>query len=110
MLIKFKYLFQERKELTLDTKNIPLLSVTSKGVVPQLDKIAKTRTPVFRKVIYPNDLILKSRSWCDHYMSAISNRKGSIATVYFVFYPVSNNISIPFMGYLFQNSFFKTIF
>ena len=112
MLIKFKYLFQERKELTLDTKKYPLLSVTrTKGITTQLQKIPKTRVPVARKIIYPNDIALSSKSWGDgNYVSSISSVTGSIATMYFILYPLSNNIDISYFGYLFQELSFKTIF
>lgn len=61
MLVKLKYLFKERVEFTKNT-SIPCYSVTKKGIIPQLDTIAKTRKIENRKIIYPNDYIFNSRS------------------------------------------------
>ena len=107
--IKFKYLFQERNELTLDTFTYPCFSVSRTiGIIPLGKNITKTRIPLKRKIIYPNDLVLKARSWGDHhYASALSSVTGSLSSVYFVFYSISNIINLKYMDYLFQSVFFK---
>ena len=107
--IKFKYLFKERNELTLDTLTYPCFSVSRIiGIIPLGKNVTKTRIPLKRKIIYPNDLVLKARSWGDHhYASALSSVTGSLSSVYFVFYSISNIINLKYMDYLFQSVFFK---
>ena len=62
-------LFEERRE-TVSDKDYPALSVTQKGIVPQLDNAAKTLAGDNRKLVLKNDFVINSRS----------DRKGSSGT------------------------------
>ena len=54
-------LFEERRE-TVSDKDYPALSVTQKGIVPQLDNAAKTLAGDNRKLVLKNDFVINSRS------------------------------------------------
>ena len=61
--------FEERREKVSD-KDYPPLSVTMKGIVPQLDNAAKSDAGDNRKLVLKNDFVINSRS----------DRKGSSGT------------------------------
>ena len=104
MLVKLKYLFRERVEFTKNT-SIPCYSVTKKGIIPQLDTIAKTRKIENRKIIYPNDYIFNSRS-SRFGSSGLASSIGSVASVNFVIYPISSLITMDYMNYYFKSPLF----
>ena len=104
MLVKLKYLFRERVEFTKNT-SIPCYSVTKKGIIPQLDTIAKTRKIENRKIIYPNDYIFNSRS-SRFGSSGLASSIGSVASVNLVIYPISSLITMDYMNYYFKSPLF----
>ena len=102
--MKLKYLLKERVELTKNT-SIPCYSVTKKGIIPQLDTIAKTRKIENRKLIYPNDYILNSRS-SRFGSSGLASSIGSVASVNLVIYPTSSLITMDYINYYFKSPLF----
>ena len=61
--------FIQRNE-TVSDKDFPALSVTKRGIVPQLDNVAKTSHNDNRKLVLKGDFVINSRS----------DRKGSSGT------------------------------
>ena len=53
--------FDERREKVSDV-DFPALSVTMKGIVPQLDNAAKTEAGDNRKLVRKSDFVINSRS------------------------------------------------
>ena len=71
-------------------KDFPPLSVTKKGVVPQLDTVAKTNDNDNRKLVKKNDFVINSRS--DRRGSCgISDYDGSVSLINTVLEPINSN-------------------
>ena len=60
-LNKIGSIYEERNTKVSD-KDFPPLSVTKKGIVPQLENAAKTDNGDNRKLIKKNDFVINSRS------------------------------------------------
>lgn len=70
-------------------KDFPPLSVTKKGIVPQLDTVAKTNDSDNRKLVKKNDFVINSRS--DRRGSCgISEYDGSVSLINTVLEPISS--------------------
>ena len=99
-------LFQERKEKGSDTEFLPL-SVTKKGIVPQLETAAKTDDGENRKIIRAGDFVINSRS--DRKGSGgLSDRDGSTSQISIVLQP--RNIFPRFAHHLLKSSAFQEEF
>ena len=71
-------------------KDFPPLSVTKKGVVPQLDTVAKTNDNDNRKLVKKNDFVINSRS--DRRGSCgISDYDGSVSLINTVLEPINSD-------------------
>ncbi|MBW2741612.1 MAG: restriction endonuclease subunit S, partial [Deltaproteobacteria bacterium] len=77
--------FEERREKVNDT-DYPPLSVTMKGIVPQLDNAAKTDHNDNRKRVSINDFVINSRS-DRRGSSGISELNGSVSVINIVLAP-----------------------
>lgn len=77
--------FEERREKVSD-KDYEPLSVTMKGIVPQLENAAKTEAGDNRKLVLKNDFVINSRS--DRKGSAgVSSLNGSVSLISTVLIP-----------------------
>lgn len=86
-LLRLGQLFRERKEKGSD-KDFPPLSVTMRGIVPQLETAAKTDDGDNRKVVRVGDYVINSRS--DRKGSGgISDHEGSVSLISIVLQPRS---------------------
>ena len=86
-LYRLGQLFRERKEKGSD-KDFPPLSVTMRGIVPQLETAAKTDDGDNRKVVRVGDYVINSRS--DRKGSGgISDHEGSVSLISIVLQPRS---------------------
>lgn len=91
--------FQERKVKVSD-KDYPALSVTKKGVLPQLENAAKTNDGDNRKLVKKGDFVINSRS--DRKSSSgISDRDGSVSLINIIIEPI--NIQPAFCHYLLRS-------
>lgn len=77
--------FEERREIVNDTDYRPL-SVTMKGIVPQLDTAAKTDHNDNRKRVAINDFVINSRS-DRRGSSGVSDLNGSVSVINIVLAP-----------------------
>lgn len=77
--------FEERSEKVNDTDYLPL-SVTMKGIVPQLENVAKTDNNDNRKKVCINDFVINSRS-DRRGSSGISEYEGSVSVINIVLKP-----------------------
>jgi type I restriction enzyme, S subunit len=80
--------FEERREKVNDT-DYPPLSVTMKGIVPQLDTAAKTDHNDNRKRVVINDFVINSRS-DRRGSSGVSELNGSVSVINIVLTPRKN--------------------
>ena len=98
--------FKERKTTVSDT-DYPPLSVTMKGVVPQLDTAAKTDNNDNRKLVLAGDYVINSRS--DRKGSGgISDRDGSVSVISIVLEP--RGIDRQFAHFLLRSRTFQEEF
>jgi type I restriction enzyme, S subunit len=96
--------FRERTEIVSD-KDFKALSVTMKGIVPQLDNIAKTDNGDNRKKVCIGDFVINSRS--DRKGSGgISLYEGSVSVISNVL-KANSNYDIRYSNYLFTNKLFQ---
>ena len=96
----------ERNEKVSDLDYEPL-SVTKRGVVPQLETAAKSSNHNNRKLVLKGDFVINSRS--DRKMSSgIANSNGSVSVINTVIY--SNTISKEYTKYLLKNYSFAEEF
>ena len=80
--------YKERTTKVSD-RDFPPLSVTKKGIVPQLDTVAKTNDNDNRKLVKKNDFVINSRS--DRRGSCgISKYEGSVSLINTVLEPINN--------------------
>ena len=99
--------FVERTEKVSD-KNFAPLSVTMKGIVPQLDSIAKTNNGDNRKKVCINDFVINSRS--DRKGSGgLSKYEGSVSLINTVLKP-NYKYENRYTNYLFTNILFQEEF
>ena len=105
-LYRLGQLFRERKEKGSD-KDFPPLSVTMRGIVPQLETAAKTDDGDNRKVVRAGDYVINSRS--DRKGSGgISNYDGSVSLISIVLEP--RNINPRFAHHLLRSPAFQEEF
>ena len=85
-LYRLGQLLRERKEKGSD-KEYPPLSVTKKGILPQLETVAKSDDSENRKIVRKGDFVINSRS--DRKGSGgISNYDGSVSLINIVLEPL----------------------
>ena len=77
--------FNERRSKVSDN-DYPALSVTKKGVLPQLDNAAKTKDGDNRKLVKKGDFVINSRSDRKG-SSGVSDRDGSVSLINIVLKP-----------------------
>ena len=100
-------LYSERKE-KVDDINYSPLSVTMKGILPQLETAAKSDDHENRKHVCKNDFVINSRS--DRRGSCgISELEGSVSLINTVLIP-HKNMSNSFYNWLFKSSMFSDEF
>ncbi|MFN3933261.1 MAG: restriction endonuclease subunit S [Parvibaculum sp.] len=98
--------FRERKEKGSD-KEFPPLSVTMKGIVPQLESAAKSDDGDNRKIVRVGDYVINSRS--DRKGSGgISKYEGSVSLISIVLEPIG--IAPRFAHFLLRSSAFQEEF
>ena len=94
-------LFTQRKKKVSDF-DFPPLSVTKKGIVPQLESAAKSDDHTNRKLVKKDDFVINSRS--DRKMSCgVSEYEGSVSLINLVMIPKQEKLSIAFVKYLLKN-------
>ena len=99
-------LFKERKLKVSDKDFVPL-SVTMKGIVPQLDTAAKTDDGDNRKAVFEGDYVINSRS--DRKGSGgVSQIRGSVSLISTVLQP--KEIYRPFAHHLLRSTAFQEEF
>lgn len=105
-LYRLGQLFRERKEKGSDKDFLPL-SVTMRGIVPQLETAAKTDDGDNRKVVRAGDYVINSRS--DRKGSGgISDYDGSVSLISIVLEP--RNINPRFAHHLLRSPAFQEEF
>ena len=100
--------FEERREKVSD-KDYPALSVTMKGIVPQLETAAKTDAGDNRKLVLVNDFVINSRSDRKG-SSGTSNLNGSVSLISIVMEPKKINPQFAhhlLRSYPFQEEFYR---
>jgi type I restriction enzyme, S subunit len=106
-LKRFGYYFSERREKVSD-KDLPALSVTKNGVVPQLDTAAKSDDGDNRKRVSVGDFVINSRS--DRKGAAgTSAFSGSVSLICTVLKPHASCYT-PFVHYLLRSQPFQEEF
>lgn len=99
--------FRHRSEKVSD-KDFPPLSVTKKGIVSQLDHVAKTDDNDNRKLVRAGDFVINSRS--DRKGSAgISSQDGSVSLINIVLVP-NEGVFPDYCHYLFRSTAFQEEF
>mgnify|MGYP001715032071 CR=1 FL=1 len=94
-------LFTQRNTKVSDF-DFPPLSVTKKGIVPQLESAAKSDDHTNRKLVKKDDFVINSRS--DRKMSSgVSEFDGSVSLINLVMIPKQEKLSVPFVKYLLKN-------
>ena len=94
-------LFTQRNKKVSDF-DFPPLSVTKKGIVPQLESAAKSDNHTNRKLVKKDDFVINSRS--DRKMSCgVSEYEGSVSLINLVMIPKQEKLSIAFVKYLLKN-------
>ncbi|MGP5655925.1 hypothetical protein [Candidatus Corynebacterium faecigallinarum] len=106
-LVPLGALFDERKEAVSDSE-FPALSVTKRGVVPQLSDVAKTQNGDSRKLVRSGDFVINSRSDRKG-SSGISEQDGSVSVVYTVLRP-REGLDTTFVHHLLRSSAFQEEF
>ena len=100
--LKIKHLFKHRVEKVSD-KIYPPLSVTMKGIVPQLDNVAKSDNSNDRKKVCIGDFVINSRSDRKG-SSGSSDYEGSVSLINTVLEP--RGIESKYVEYLFKSKEF----
>ena len=106
-LNKIAYIYEERNEKTSEQKNPPL-SVTQNGIVPKLDKVAKSRHNDVRKLVCKNDFVINSRS-DRRGACGIAEQDGSVSLIYLVIKP-KKNVNNLYYSYVFKCDVFSEEF
>mgnify|MGYP001449014478 CR=1 FL=1 len=91
--------FEERREIVSDV-DYPPLSVTMKGIVPQLESAAKSQDGNNRKLVCTGDFVINSRSDRKG-SSGVSPLDGSVSLINIVLKP--NGISPSYTNYLLKS-------
>lgn len=98
--VKFNAIYNLRTEKVSD-KDFPPLSVTKKGIVPQLDTAAKTNDGDNRKLVKKGDFAINSRS--DRRGSCgISRYDGSVSLINTVLFPRNSKMDPRYYDWLFH--------
>lgn len=106
--VKFNAIYNLRTEKVSD-KDYPPLSVTKKGIVPQLDTAAKTNDGDNRKLVKKGDFAINSRS--DRRGSCgISKYDGSVSLINTVLYPRISKMDPRYYDWLFHTTQFADEF
>ncbi|MGJ9540190.1 restriction endonuclease subunit S [Actinotignum sp. GS-2025c] len=100
-------LYDERS-IKVSDQDFPPLSVTMKGILPQLETVAKTNDGDNRKLIRKGDFVINSRS-DRRGACGIADRDGSCSLINTVLRP-QQSIHNPFFNYLFRSSIFADEF
>lgn len=95
-------LFKVRNEKVNDV-DYPPLSVSKRGIVPQMENVAKSDASDNRKMVLTNDFVINSRS--DRKQSCgVSPLDGSVSLINIVLYPAKNApIISAYLNYLMKN-------
>lgn len=101
--VRLGSVFNERKEKVSD-KDFPPLSVTKKGILPQLENAAKSNDGDNRKLVLSGDFAINSRSDRKG-SSGLSIYDGSVSLINIVLKPI--DIVPVFSQYLLKSYFFK---
>jgi type I restriction enzyme S subunit len=102
--LKIGSLFLQRKTKVSD-KEYPPLSVTKKGILPQLDTAAKSNDGDNRKLVKIGDFVINSRS--DRKGSCgVSDREGSVSLINIVLEP-NSALSHKYVHYLLRSQPFS---
>ncbi len=94
--------FEERR-IKVSDKDFEALSVTKKGIVPQLDNVAKSNDSDNRKLVKKGDFVINSRSDRKG-SSGLSNLDGSVSLINIVMKP--RFIEGNFINYLLKSNGF----
>lgn len=106
--VKFNAIYNLRTEKVSD-KDFPPLSVTKKGIVPQLDTAAKTNNGDNRKLVKKGDFAINSRS--DRRGSCgISKYDGSVSLINTVLFPRNSKMDPRYYDWLFHTTQFADEF
>ena len=98
---QIRSLFQERKEVVSD-KDYEPLSVTKKGIVKQLDNVAKTDNNDSRKKVLTNDYVINSRSDRKG-SSGLSRYDGSVSVINIVLKMITDVSDVRYYEYIFKS-------
>ncbi len=101
------YFFSERREKVSD-KDYEPLSVTKKGILPQLETAAKTDDGDNRKKVCTGDFVINSRSDRKG-SSGMAKQDGSVSLINIVLQPYEE-MTINFAHYLFRSLLFQEEF
>ena len=106
--VKFNAIYNLRTKKVSD-KDFPPLSVTKKGIVPQLDTVAKTNDGDNRKLVKKGDFAINSRS--DRRGSCgISKYDGSVSLINTVLFPRNSKMDPRYYDWLFHTTQFADEF
>jgi type I restriction enzyme S subunit len=106
--VKFNAIYNLRTKKVSD-KDFPPLSVTKKGIVPQLDTAAKTNDGDNRKLVKKGDFAINSRS--DRRGSCgISKYDGSVSLINTVLFPRNSKMDPRYYDWLFHTTQFADEF
>jgi type I restriction enzyme S subunit len=103
-LKRLAHYFEERRTKVSDT-DYPPLSVTKRGIVPQLETAAKTDDGDNRKLVLAGDFVINSRSDRKG-SSGLSDLDGSVSLINTVLEPTSG-IHPPFAHHLLRSTAFQ---
>lgn len=106
-LLRIGALYDERSTKVSDSE-FPPLSVTMKGILPQLESVAKTNDRDNRKLIRAGDFVINSRS-DRRGACGIANQDGSCSLINIVLQP-RQAIFSPYFSYLFRSNCFSDEF
>ncbi len=106
-LNKIAYIYEERNERTSEQAYMPL-SVTQNGIVPKLEKVAKSEKNDCRKLVHRNEFVINSRS-DRRGACGISEADGSVSMINLVLKP-KKNINNLYFSYVFKPDMFADEF
>ena len=106
-LLRIGTLYDQRSTKVSDSE-FPPLSVTMKGVLPQLENVAKTNDRDNRKLIRAGDFVINSRS-DRRGACGVADRDGSCSLISIVLEP-QQPIFNPYFSYLFRSHLFADEF
>ena len=106
-LLRIGALYDQRSTKVSDSE-FPPLSVTMKGVLPQLENVAKTNDRDNRKLIRAGDFVINSRS-DRRGACGVADRDGSCSLINIVLEP-QQSIFNPYFSYLFRSDLFADEF